>query len=407
MSQAVRRGPRHRLGAWGIALLSLSLTMACSDDGGKAKAGGQSGLEGGCDASDDSVTPLDGDAVVDDALAFRPSQVIAMVEAQHTATLRFASYTGVHDAKLDVGLTVEPDRGEAHVGCVTALELPARLTLHSSDGALDIETAATIFAPQADLAYVDVELARDQLEPWNARLAELFTLAEDDSYPVRLKITPEDVSGTFALLHQAHGVQASASCELGSWPAQRVCPIFQREVAFGELVRGFDPRELVADFNAIGARELTWEDGSTSLTTELELAGEVFCLQDNLPDPNGEPTDGISVGLPARAHLTTIDGALDVRMNVTASTTLDASGRRDSVFVLGHTLLSGGSNVMPGVAAPDAGLIKLFASAERGSLDVSRLTPISPSTVSDDIDAACLNNPDFLGQWQRVAQGSW
>jgi len=340
-------------------------------------------------------------------VGFRPAEVLRMVEGVHSTTVRWAVWpqlgNGTEQQTLSVEITPDATAVQEHTGCSEYLEIPARLSLASNDGLLNVEVDATIIAHQADRALVEASVPTAQLREWSERLAPLLRTSDDDRYLFNLELTPELVAGSF----KVQGLSGFATCKIASWPAERACESGTRELPFGETVSGIDPATVLAQLNELGNVELSWRSQSVSLAAEFELAALPSCVTEGLRDLSGAPTDKRLLEIPLRAHLVTSDGQLDAWIKAVAAVEVTSSGTiaaNPSVYSYG---LAAPESAVVGIEAPQRALIGVQnLGGSHGQIKLRSFSPKATPLLDADVEAACLND-EFLGEIREVAQGHW
>jgi hypothetical protein len=387
--------------------LCLALVSGCSQaESGKRQAGGQSGVEGGCAPESDVETPL-GSAGVS-TLPFRPSQIVSLVEGSHTLPLHWAGWTSLGGGQptIDVEIDVDAEAATEHNGCGTYVELPATLTLRSSDGLLELSTEGIVVAKRASEATIEADIPSDSLDAVAALLGSHVVEASDDEYYLNLRIDKEGTSGRVGV----RGLAGKSSCDMAFWPEPSQCQYWTTPAPLTEPLHGASPSMLVEQLNELDPIPLEWDDGTTTtLSIEAEAAADYYCVQTGtLRDENGLPRDGAAVELPLRLHLVSADQRLDAWVPGLGDVVVDGAGQLQSRSLSAHAPVMAASTSAFDIATPDVAIVRLQLSLDdgRGELAVKSLSPESPPLQAEDISGACLN-ADYLGATTAVARASW
>lgn len=339
---------------------------------------------------------------------FRAGELEPLFDAERRVTLHWAGWTGLEDgeATLDVAIELDAEAVAARPGCVAYVELPATLTLASSDGLLALATPATVATNDPRRAALSVDLAHADLASVHERLADRMNQTADDSYPLELRLQDDTVEG--ALRVQA--LAGAAACDVASWPEPRRCPLGVTELPLDEAVPGLDASALVAELSSAQNLAPDWTEGEALLSLEVELDGASYCLEEDVPDESGKPSDRARIGLPLRVHATTADQQLDVWLPARLTLELDPDGTQRERSLRAHALAPSDATAVFGIAAPELAVVELRLemgeSGPQGSLSVRRLTPVAPELAPQDITPACLST-DLLGAFEDVAHGTW
>ena len=339
---------------------------------------------------------------------FRASELQPLFDGERRATLTWAGWTGLADGEstLDVAIELNSEAVAARPGCATYVELPALVSLSSNDGLLDLEREAMVSAKSPSSAAVSVDIARDDAPNLDAALASRVVQLGDDRYPLELRLERDSFAGQLTLREHAD----APACDVAAVPESRLCPLDVAERPLAEAVMGLNPSALAAEFSSAAALTLKSNDGETPLSLAVELDGERYCLQENVPDLAGMPSERMRVGLPVRVHATTADQKLDVWLPARLTLELDADGNWSERFLRAHAIAPTDSTATFDIALPELAVIELSLQMEesgpQGKLSVGQLSPIAPDLVLQDISPTCLSS-QRLGQLREVASGTW
>lgn len=333
---------------------------------------------------------------------FRASELETLFDGARKAALVWAGWTGLGESTLDVEIALDAQAVAARPGCATYVELPALMTLASSDGLLELETPAIVAARSPARAALSVDLPHAELAGLHEQLASQVTQTADDQYPLELHLGADGLEGALRLREG----RDAAACDVAAVPGPRLCPLGVRELPLDEPVLGLSPSALVSDFSSAG--ELPF--GESLLSLAVELDGDRYCLEESVPDVTGMPSDRVRVGLAVRAHATTADQKLDVWLPARITLELDPDGRARDRILRGHAIVSADSTATFDIAAPDLAVVELSLQLEesgpQGSVTLHRLSPLAPDLVPQDISPACMKSPR-LGDFVGIASGTW
>jgi hypothetical protein len=376
-------------------------------EAGKRQAGGQSGVEGGCDASNDVEAPL-GEAGAG-SLGFRPSQIVSLVEGSRSMPLHWAGWTALGEDEpttVDVEIDVDEQAATAHDDCGSYLELPAQLTLRSTDGLLELSTQGMVVAKRASEATIQADIPSASLEMFQTLLAPRVAEASADEYYLSLRVDAETLSGRLGV----RGRSGAASCDVAFWPEPSQCQYWTTPAPLPQPLYGATPSVLIDQLNELDPIALEWDDGTaTTLSLNVEAATDHYCIQvGTLRDPNGLPLEGAAVELPLRLHLVSADQRLDAWVPALGSVVVDGAGELRSSSLYAHAPVAAESTTAFEIEAPTLAVVKVRLALDDGGgeLQVSSLLPESPPISAENISAACLN-ADYLGATAEVAHGTW
>ncbi len=292
-----------------MQLLAAALLLALAAGG----CGGQSGAEGDSGRIGPGIDPVGPGAscVEQDVteLPFDVSWFDALVLGTHESTLRWNDSA---DKGEPAPIAIEVERRSVtrttlRCGGVARIEVDARVRV---DGSREVLFRGWATGDQHGATLN----ALTELSAWKQ--------LKDPGPP---PLVGEDLRGlgVFAFLSEdgmrgtlAADAGSTGPCTRATWPASRTCEVYEREVAADTQFGGFEFSQAFETVRALPALALTWEDGSA---TELELTvegdSETICA--GQPGPADVPLEwrGTRLASPARVHLRTADGALDVVMS--------------------------------------------------------------------------------------------
>ncbi|WP_437336220.1 hypothetical protein [Sorangium sp. So ce394] len=356
MSSSLRRSSslRHssvRAGGRGLLVVAALLAAACTAPQGGSQTG-HDGLgtgDGACEETSIVVGSLE-EAT---ALGFTAGEVLAQAEGTFESPIVWAPpgdmvnagpEQGEGEITIDVahgggairfvesrfvesrpwGSNDETEGGPAIAGdlCKSRIEIDVELTIATSGGAL-AETVPAILS-SSDPRHVALEA---ELDPDALSGSLVFTPQREGWALADLTIRGGMAAGASwgsigARLEYSDGeVTGAGFRSFASWPTAETCARGGLPLPLDTALLAFSAADVLAE-NAEVAATFTWDPGTTTrIALSLEAADDVACVS------LGGEFDEAGVRIPARLHLVTEDGRVDLETDVDVYALADAEGR--------------------------------------------------------------------------------